>query len=189
MTTLAPTTDLSPEAALERALIGRPSIALDETHSFVLPTIPMDPAWIERFDAAEASRRAPSAAQQTKREALALALTAFGGQRACIAPFEEDLDKIMRRGRLLCGKSPKIMRGLPSRCHANVSRLYETRPGAFLLSTGYALSTDGMWRQHSWGFCLERRTAQLVETTVSRIAYFGYVMSDAEARNFVDENL
>jgi hypothetical protein len=60
----------------------------------------------------------------------------------------------------------------PSQCHLNVARLWEERKkGSRLIGvgTGYALSDDGLWRGHSWG--LNKRG--IIETTVSRVKYFG----------------
>jgi len=57
-------------------------------------------------------------------------------------------------------------------------------PGARIV-TRYALSDDGMWRQHSWVLVGER----LVETTEEREQYFGVVLSDGEAEEFRRWNL
>jgi hypothetical protein len=60
----------------------------------------------------------------------------------------------------------------PSQCQLNVARLWEERKkGSRLIGvgTGYALSDDGLWRGHSWG--LTKRG--IMETTVSRVKYFG----------------
>jgi hypothetical protein len=60
----------------------------------------------------------------------------------------------------------------PSQCHLNVAWLWsERKKGSRLIGvgTGYALSDDGLWRGHSWG--LNKRG--IIETTVSRVKYFG----------------
>ena len=39
-------------------------------------------------------------------------------------------------------------------CHLNASRLWaEHKHGVVAIGSGYALSADGLWRQHSWGCC------------------------------------
>jgi hypothetical protein len=48
------------------------------------------------------------------------------------------------------------------------------------VATGYALSDDGLWRQHSWGM---RRDA-IIETTEARVLYFGFLMQEADANSF-----
>ena len=51
--------------------------------------------------------------------------------------------------------------------------------------TGYALSDDGLWRQHSWGLLTDDR---VVETTVARLRYFGAILTDPAAAEFVLAN-
>lgn len=55
-----------------------------------------------------------------------------------------------------------------------------------VLATGYGLSGDGLWRPHSW--LIEPQNdgpARIVETTVGRLAYFGYVMDLPQSVDFV----
>ena len=47
------------------------------------------------------------------------------------------------------------------------------------IGTGYALSDDDLWRQHSWGVAVD---GVVVETTVEREIYVGIVLS-ARAAN------
>lgn len=54
------------------------------------------------------------------------------------------------------------------------------------ICTGYALSKDGIWRQHSW--CQLKKTKQVVETTIKRIEYYGFVLSSDEAHKFYELN-
>ena len=61
--------------------------------------------------------------------------------------------------------------GLPSRCHENAANLVISDPDNLVLETGYALSDDGLWRQHSW--VVTRRKSAVIETTVQRYRYFG----------------
>jgi hypothetical protein len=37
------------------------------------------------------------------------------------------------------------------------------------IGVGYGLSEDGLWREHYWGM----KDDHIVETTASRVAYFG----------------
>jgi hypothetical protein len=55
--------------------------------------------------------------------------------------------------------------------------LVQTR-GTVRLASGHALSTDGLWRQHSWGVVAE--DGRIVETTERRVCYYGIVLSNAE---------
>ena len=55
--------------------------------------------------------------------------------------------------------------------------------------TGYALSDDGMWRQHSWCICDAGEEyiedSIIIETTEKRLAYFGFIMDEEESEEFV----
>ncbi|HEX3373554.1 MAG TPA: hypothetical protein VHS13_05050 [Edaphobacter sp.] len=73
-------------------------------------------------------------------------------------------------------------------CHWNVAALWlQRREDLVAVATGYALSADGLWRQHSWGMKLNA----IFETTEIRTCYFGLLMegadADAFARRFFDE--
>jgi hypothetical protein len=73
-----------------------------------------------------------------------------------------------------------------SRCHENVARVWtRKRHGVLGIGTGYALSDDGLWRQHSWGV----RREGVLETTVPRTKYFGLLLQEEEADGFADANL
>ena len=77
-------------------------------------------------------------------------LLTFAGETVCFPPCEEDLDNILNYGQFWVGSNAKLMRGEPSRCHANSANLWEQNKEATRICTGYALSEDGIWRQHSW---------------------------------------
>lgn len=120
-------------------------------------------------------------------------LLRIGGEETCFAYFEEDMAAILSRGRFWNGKS-KMMRGHPSQCHANVCNLYEQNKDGHrvYICTGYALSDDGMWRQHSWLLqeydTNTQHRQRIIETTEKRVAYFGFIMTADEAEEFCDNN-
>ena len=116
-------------------------------------------------------------------------LLEFAGDAVCLPGYEEDLDKILQFGQFWIGNNIKMMRGLPSQCHSNSSRCWEANKDKCRICTGYALSDDGMWRQHSWVIWMKPRSNQIVETTVPRIAYFGFVMTEEQCEEFADNNL
>ena len=125
---------------------------------------------------------------------LADRLLSFGGTGVCLPGEEEDYDDIMTLGQLWYGKSVKMMKGRPNKCHANSAELFRNNRNALLESklaicTGYALSEDGLWRQHSWLAWIRQRSVTLVETTVPRIAYFGFCMPLRQSERFADANL
>jgi hypothetical protein len=73
-----------------------------------------------------------------------------------------------------------------SACHNNVSLLWALqKPKVVGIGTGYALSSDGLWRQHSWGV----RRGGLVETTAPRDQYFGILLRGNRADCFAESNV
>lgn len=115
-------------------------------------------------------------------------LLSFGGSEVCMPAYEEDLYNILARGQLWYGDRIHMMKGQPSQCHRNSSYCWEANQDKTVLCTGYALSEDGMWRQHSWLVELRPRKNRIVETTVPRVAYFGFGMDADEAWKFYFDN-
>lgn len=76
-----------------------------------------------------------------------------------------------------------LCKGRPSSCHQNVSLLWWADDSIELIS-GYALSADGLWRQHTWGV----RDGTCIETTLSRQIYFGVKFTGILAMQFVLES-
>jgi hypothetical protein len=70
-------------------------------------------------------------------------------------------------------------------CHQNLARLWRRdRNGLVGIGTGYALSDDGLWRQHSWGVTQRR----VIETTQVRAMYFGCLLQGQDADSFAAAN-
>ena len=105
-------------------------------------------------------------------------LLSMGGVFALVHAAEFDADNILSRGRLFATAGLRLKLGNEFRCHENVAELYAEGKGQ--ICTGYALSNDGLWRQHSWAS--DRRG--IVETTETRVLYFGYELTDCEAELF-----
>jgi len=57
---------------------------------------------------------------------------------------------------------------VPGDCHNNVRKLFRAKLIEKVIY-GYALSKDGLWRNHSWGLS----KGVIIETTAERIAYIG----------------
>lgn len=95
--------------------------------------------------------------------------------------------KALSRGQFFYGSS-YMRKGQPSQCHANSAYLWDANRGHCSIATGYALSEDGLWRCHSWVVQPRSRTMRVWETTVKRVAYFGFVMNDTECQEFLDNN-
>lgn len=111
-------------------------------------------------------------------------LLEIGGTSVAIMP-EPHLEMLLERGSKFGAKSlsDKLNR---CQCHSNVSFLWKNnKPEDFKITTGYALSADGIWRQHTWGRYMGTIT---IETTEKRKKYFGVVLKDLEAAEFVEKN-
>lgn len=98
---------------------------------------------------------------------------------------EPDLDKMSNRGKVIKPHNVIYMDGRSNHCHENSAYLYRDNPSVTEIGTGWALSDDGLWRQHSWAM----RGSELVETTVKRTKYYGVLLSDKEAEEFVNKNI
>jgi hypothetical protein len=105
----------------------------------------------------------------------------------CVLPLiEEDLPRLMEHGQPFDPRGTRLMPGAPNRCHMNVARLWDANPDTVQICTGYALSADGLWRQHSWGWFMPK--GRVVETTERRILYYGFALNREAAGEFFDEN-
>lgn len=111
-------------------------------------------------------------------------LLRFGGESVCMTFEEPDADNILRYGQLWHGYGVIKKCGTANRCHGNALEIALKGKGRFRFCTGYALSDDGMWRQHSW--CLEKRprSLKIIETTEPSVLYFGFVLNDKEMIDF-----
>lgn len=131
------------------------------------------------------NRLKDAAEQQPDIEALRELLLALGGVELVAAPEPDlDLPTLLARGHLIDGTVlvNELDAGL---CHENVAEMWlDKNYGLTAIGTGYALSEDGLWRQHSWGI----RDGEIVETTSERVKYFGTVMTGAYADAFADAN-
>ena len=111
-------------------------------------------------------------------------LLSFAGEAVCMCFPEPDVQDILSYGQIWFGRNAKKVKGRMSQCHANASLLASRSNGAYRLCTGYALSDDGMWRQHSWCVEIRPRSVRVIETTEERILYYGYVLTDEDVREF-----
>lgn len=115
-------------------------------------------------------------------------LLSFGGDAVCLPKYEEDLLSIMEHGQLWYGDRITMMKGDSSQCHRNSALCWHENRDKTCIVTGYALTADGLWRQHSWLSWLKPRKNRIIETTLKRIAYFGVAMTVEECQWFVWDN-
>jgi hypothetical protein len=83
-------------------------------------------------------------------------------------PFEHmDLNNLCEKGRVF--NNTVICNPMEtSGCHDNCEILLK-QGFIDVICVGYALSSDGLWRFHSWG----KKGNVIIETTTNRIMYFG----------------
>ena len=98
---------------------------------------------------------------------------------------EPDIQTLLRRGEFMPGKRSELRRMASRSCHSNAADLWWNTEGRIRIVTGWALSKDGIWRQHSWGLDPE---GKVIETTERRKLYFGFVLNAEEAIAFADSN-
>ena len=108
-----------------------------------------------------------------------------GGNRVVQLP-EPHLQLLLEQAVVLPGKNVRMIPGMPSHCHENAGVLWLTHENQFLIGTGYALSEDGIWRQHSW--LLDLMDNRVVETTLKRETYCGVFLDLKESLRFVLAN-
>jgi hypothetical protein len=103
-----------------------------------------------------------------------------------VAPPKPDADiqALLDSGFVMSGTA-MLKRGRASMCHQNVASLWKARRfGIIGIASGYALSEDGLWRQHSWGLLRDG----LLETTEPRVKYFGILLQGERADYFASCN-
>jgi hypothetical protein len=107
-------------------------------------------------------------------DALSRRLLAVAGELV-VPPmvFEGLIVELVEDGHSFSPDGALFIAGEASRCHDNAAELVRNAQARYL-ATGYALSVDGLWRQHSWGVTGE---GVVVETTEERVAYFGVLTS------------
>jgi len=109
-------------------------------------------------------------------------LLEHGGEEV-VAVYDPDLPTFIASGEAWPGAGALLELGELSHCHQNVADLW--RAGAIdAIGTGFSLSEDGLWRQHSWGFDGD----QVVETTELRELYFGLRLEGPLADEFAADN-
>ena len=92
--------------------------------------------------------------------------------------------RILEQGQSWPGSLARLQQMEDSNCHMNTAIL--SKDGAGSIASGFALSEDGLWREHSW---IVQSPNRLLESTVLRLVYHGYLLSLEEQRWFVSAEL
>jgi hypothetical protein len=112
-------------------------------------------------------------------------LLGLGGDFLVAPPKpDQDVPTLLAEGFLTYGPVKlEVMKS--SSCHQNVASVWSTGDqGIVGIATGYALSNDGLWRQHSWGILRDG----ILETTQTRQKYFGILLQGERANFFAASN-
>ena len=111
-------------------------------------------------------------------------LLALGGEAGIFMPRTPWLGRLLQRGTIFAGES-RLRKGLHGRCHYNSARLWSAARAQRKIVTGYALSDDGCWWQHSWVLEPSEGQPPIIETTNKRLLYFGVVLTPQESKQFL----
>lgn len=132
------------------------------------------------------SRRLRDATKsQPELKRLKSILLRIGGVFLVAPPkVDGDVPALLESGFLTRGPiTLQIMKS--SSWHQNVAALWKSKKaGVVAIATGYALSEDGLWRQHTWGILRDG----ILETTEARLEYFGLVLQGERADEFAARN-
>lgn len=117
-------------------------------------------------------------------------LLSIGGIRVA-ERLEEFLDEVLSRGEFFSPKKVKLCRMKPNGCHANAGvfwKNYSDENGFdnIQIVSGWCLSKDGIWRQHS--FLYQPIDNIIIETTEKRTVYFGYTLNLKESESHYENN-
>ena len=138
-----------------------------------------DPEWVEWAKVKEKK----NLEQWPELKPLQDKLLLLGGDWVALEP-ECDAEALLNKGRLFKGRIT-FKRMASHNCHGNCAQLWINKPDTYKIATGWALSNDGIWRQHSW---LLKRNA-IIETTEPRAMYYGIVLDFEAAANFSCANI
>jgi hypothetical protein len=105
-------------------------------------------------------------------EKLEKILLSHGGERLALGGGVNFIE-VHLKGKLFKPKKKKFKKMEEGACHDNAINLC-LKNESYRIGTGWALSEDGIWRQHSWVFDGEN----IIETTVKRKKYFGVIIDD-----------
>lgn len=110
-------------------------------------------------------------------------LIAIGGGNAAVLAEKiynnDSVDVILKYGQLLYSGYNAIVNPFTeySHCHEYSEEFYLANQKCTKVCYGYALSEDGLWRNHSWVLLMGKNN--IIECTpIRRLAYYGVVMPD-----------
>lgn len=133
--------------------------------------------WQKQGEALVIVSEGPAGRGRKGSEQLAQRLLSLGGSEVWISEefaSRGPVQMLLREGVSLPGNKATLHCGFMNRCHDNVLALCAQDPARQWMA-GFALGSDGCWREHSW--CVDSKGA-LLETTYKPRMYFGFVMPE-----------
>ncbi|VBB17637.1 hypothetical protein YASMINEVIRUS_100 [Yasminevirus sp. GU-2018] len=98
----------------------------------------------------------------------------FPGTHVVAFPSNDAVDSLLRVNTVCVpDEKTQLKKMTRSACHDNCYKLYK-KDRSNKVYTGYALSADGLWRNHSWII----KDGSIIETTEKRVLYLGYCQAD-----------
>ena len=159
-----------------QAKIVRLVSTLHDEKTSAIKTKPMDAEWRKRLD----ETLADEFQQRPDLLVLRNLLLEFGGGEAMVRRMDNspaEVERLMERGKFWKGRGSTFRKMRSNQCHGNSVCLMKEGVGS--VANGYALSPDGLWRQHSW---IVTPDGGIVETTVRRAAYYGVILTPQEVK-------
>jgi hypothetical protein len=150
---------------------------------------PIDREWKERLSERWWSDNFTGELTTLQKENFVLInkILSFAGNIVCMGHGEEpDLEILLSNGYFMYGKNSIKAKGTPISCHENSAVLWHKKQKELYIMTGYALSKDGMWRQHTW--CVQKSNNLILETTEKRVAYYGFLLNQEQSEWFYKHN-
>jgi hypothetical protein len=98
-------------------------------------------------------------------------ILATGGIEVNFYGKEPFLELLLEFGQIWPEEGVGFLKGKRSNCFFNSIRYVLAHEKTMSLVLGYALSEDGLWRQHGWVW--NSKKERILETTVNRELYFG----------------
>ena len=121
-------------------------------------------------------------------------LLSIGGDDVLIPTFEYHEDEIVERGETWSRNDTEVILelGEDNECHKNTSELWYLNKDELevYIVSGYALidDDDSTWVQHSWLLLKESNRDVIIETTMERDIYYGYILNKIESEEFLAFN-
>jgi len=103
-------------------------------------------------------------------ESLKKILLTAGGWAVIFLNTVDHYDELVNNGKFAMGGKGVKVPGIPSHCHENVEALVKKKDYLNHIY-GFALSEDGVWREHSWAE--HKNESYILETTELRTMYYG----------------